>query len=191
MHYIIDGYNLLFRRFKGVDDLKASRQRIIEELDRKTGVARLNASLVFDAPFQQGEGSRFHFHHLEILFTASGESADDFILNTLRTADSPQRKTIVTSDKQLACHARGLGAKSQTVEEFSKSLLKTYQNRIYREKTTPPLTKPSVLKIGALDSISTSKVPLREGTFEYYLEIFEQKYRLLSNVSLGGKFDDF
>lgn len=148
MHYIIDGYNLLFRttRARESEDLKAERQQIIQELSNKLKIARLDASLIFDAHLKEGLGQQFFVKDLSVYFTDKGETADDYILEVVRQSPNPAIQTVVTSDTHLAWRVRRRGAHSLPVEEFRKTL-----ERIYRKKLSPSpsavLLKPLSKKI--------------------------------------------
>src|SRR4051794_8621543 len=77
MHYLIDGYNILFRLLHGSDDLQSQRQAFIYDLNKKISLINLDVSIVFDSTFQIGGRSRTHYDALEILYSAEGETADE------------------------------------------------------------------------------------------------------------------
>ena len=53
MHYLVDGYNLLFRRKHLQDNLQSSREALIRELNDKIMALHLDVTLVFDATFMR------------------------------------------------------------------------------------------------------------------------------------------
>lgn len=188
MHYIIDGYNLLFRMFNSEADLKTQRLQFIEDINHKACTACLNISIVFDAAFQVGQSTRSHFNHIEILFTSIGESADDFILNMLQLNPLPKRETVVTSDNRLAWHARRLGAKTQSVEAFSMWLAKAYQKNLHRKKEKKAVEKPSILqKTPPKQPLPDTQNHPDDGGMEYYLSVFEKQYALLKQDEIEKK----
>src|SRR5262245_23155228 len=134
MHYYIDGYNLMYRMMRAGDDLKRQRESIISPLNKKFQVLNINASIVFDAQFHFGEGTRSHLLALEICFTDEGETADDYILDKLKASPNPRQETVITSDKRLSWRARRLLAHTQSVEEFLNALEKRYQNFLRRQE---------------------------------------------------------
>lgn len=178
MHYFIDGYNLLFRIKKAKDDLASQRESFIQELNQKVSLVKIDVSLVFDAPFQIGDRRRSHFDALEILFTAEGETADDYILEEIKNSLSPQQETVVTSDKKLAWYARRCSAHTESVEDFMSWLNRAYKNKLRQIKKTKPLTAiippPPV-------SAPSSKIPSKDAPLEaytdYYARIFEAEWQ--------------
>lgn len=169
MHYLVDGYNLLFRLSSALEDFTSMRESIIQDLNRRVQRLKMDVVIVFDAQYSQGEASRTHYNYLEILFSGKGETADDLIIKLLKRIDSPQRYTVVTSDKHLAWEARHLGAKTESVEAFLISLNKRYINalkNVKKEKAIPKAIKiqPEIEPIKATP----------EECFDYYLSIFEQ-----------------
>lgn len=182
MHYFIDGYNLLFRIVPhSQNDLQYERRSIIQDLNKKISLLKLDVSIVFDANFQIGESSRSHYDQLEIFFTAEGETADDYILNEIKNSFYPQKETVVTSDKTLALRVRNRSAETQSVEEFMLWLNRSYKNKIHqlkKDKQKPPssiaplitVTKPS-------HPLTTPKNTSIEAYTDYYTQIFESKWQ--------------
>src|SRR5947208_15902015 len=129
MHYYIDGYNLLFRLVPAVDNLRKERESIILDLNKKVLLLNLDISIVFDSTFQEGERTRSHYQGLEILFTAEGETADEYIIDEIKHTPKPHLETVVTSDKKLASIIRRNSGHTESIEEFLLWLNKAYQNR--------------------------------------------------------------
>lgn len=190
MHYFIDGYNLLFRLVRADGDLQTQRDKIIQELSTKIQLIGLDATLVFDAQYQLGESTKTHLQDLTILFTGSGETADDCIIDELRRVLNPREETVVTSDKKLAWRARRKMAHSETVEAFMEWLNRRYKNKIHllKEKKKPLLlirtasAAPSIQK----EAGSPSNKILPEDCLEYYASVFEKidQEHQLAEVSL-------
>ncbi|MBJ7449839.1 MAG: NYN domain-containing protein [Parachlamydiales bacterium] len=124
MHYYLDGYNFLFRVSQLNRSLKDHREELLQELATKSKLLRLPLTVVFDAHFQSEPVKRGTIGELDVIFTASGQSADNWILDELQTVRNPRLFTIITSDKTLAMHARHLGAYTVSVDEFLKKLAK-------------------------------------------------------------------
>lgn len=188
MHYFIDGYNVLFRVTRAHQDLQNHREQIVYDLNKKISLLKMDVSIVFDATFQAGERSRTHYDALEILFTAEGETADQFILDELKDSTNPHQETVVTSDKTLAWHARRHSAHTQNVEEFLFWLNKSYKKKqhqlIKKEKTlkhlsptptTPPLISPTTHKTNIEECVS------------YYEQIFEEEFQKLLQIEQSQK----
>lgn len=183
MHYYIDGYNLLFRFLHAGDDLRTQREQIVQDLQVKVNLLQLQATVVFDSHFQPDEGSRSHLDHLEIIFTAQGETADEFILQELKEISSPAHHTVITSDKKLAWLCRRRLAQTESVEEFSAWLNKRYKNRLrqlkVQAKTPKPacLTTPQPAPAALPPAPAETRLPTKQATaeecFDYYLQSFE------------------
>lgn len=181
MHYYIDGYNLLFRVLKAGDDLKNQRHEITTDLEAKVHLLGIDATLVFDSHYQEDDGTRTHFKSLEIIFTAVGETADDFILHALKECNNPTQHTVVTSDKRLAHLCRLRLAKTESIDEFLSWIRTRCKNKIKAQKRLlkpfkepEPLPKPS--------PPPKVKMP-REGCFEFYLQVFEAESKKLEAVT--------
>ncbi|SPJ31565.1 NYN domain-containing protein [Candidatus Protochlamydia amoebophila] len=181
MHYYIDGYNFLFRLVHAYENLQSSREQFILDLDKKISILKIDVSIVFDGTFQEGEGTRSHFNNVEILFTAQGETADEFILDALKYSSQPQQEIIITSDKKLAKLARNKQAQTESVENFIQWLNKAYKNKLKkltnRSKFFNPVTTP---KTSIPSNPSNPKVDQKiEGSTDYYQQIFENEYQKL------------
>lgn len=132
MHYIIDGYNLIFSIADTSGDLKTLRNKIINRLQRQFFLRKMKGTLVFDGAHRRGEESGLaYFSPLIIAYAPKGQSADDFILNEATKYD---QVTIVTNDKGLRMHAKSLGADIQSNEDFLRWLYKHKK----REKAIEP-----------------------------------------------------
>ena len=176
MHYYIDGYNLLFRLLHGGKDLQTEREAVIRDLNQKVSLVNIDVTIVFDGTFQIGERTRSHFHHLEILFSGEGETADEYIIDEIKNHFHPHQETVVTSDKRLAMRVRNDSAQTETVEEFMNWLNRSYKNKIRQFKKEKSLPKPSPLSPEP-QSVVSSSVPQKEAPLEsltdYYARIFE------------------
>lgn len=191
MHYYIDGYNLLFRITRAGDDLQKQRQKIIDELASKINFIGLDATLVFDAHYYAGDSVRKHMHRMEIVFTAEGQTADEYILQRLKEAAHPARETVATSDNKLAWLSRRRLAHTQSIEEFVVWLNKRYRNKVRaassrKTRQLSPLipAKPAAAGHQAPARGAPISTPASHATpaecFDMYLEIFES--------SLGPEF---
>lgn len=188
MHYYIDGYNLLFRRRHEDDLLAKQRQDMIAELNQILELLQLEVTIVFDSQFQQSESSRSHFQHLEILFSAYGETADNCILEEIKSEKNPREVVVVTSDKKLAWFARRCSAKTESVEQFMEWLEKRYKNKlrhqkegIKRPKDIPQEEKKREVRPEKKPSIPTSSASPEE-CFDYYLDQFQTQFEALPPV---------
>ena len=188
MHYYIDGYNLLFRLLGSKGNLQNQRDLIIQQLNDKISLTHIDATVVFDAPFQAGGYERFRFGELEILFTNQGETADEYILNELQHSSKPRQEIVVTSDKTLAMHARHFLARTESVEAFMQRLNQLYSNKqkkstqdqhksynISNKEAERPKPAPKIQHVGVTEKILQSIKKSSETTLEYYEYIFETR----------------
>lgn len=184
MHYYIDGYNLLFRLMHNAhDDLQTHREAIILDINKKAALLKLDISIVFDSTFQIGDRTRSHYDALEILYTAHGETADDYIIDELKQSTQPQKETVVTSDKKLAWRARTLSAHTESINDFLLWINKSYKNKQQRlRKGNLPAKSPRIAPLPqeepklAKPLIPPKNAPL-EAYSDYYAQIFEAEWQ--------------
>ena len=182
MHYFIDGYNMLFRLLHGIDNLQRLRESIIHDLNKKISLLKLDASIVFDSTFQIGDRSRSHYEKLEILFSAEGETADEYILDELKNTLNPTQETVVTSDKKLAWQVRNRSAHTESVEDFIRRLNRAYKNKLRRLKKgeQPSFQPPAPALSSPSSSPRSSLIPDKEAPLEayadYYAQVFESEW---------------
>lgn len=179
MHYFIDGYNLLFRLLHGGNDLQSQREAIIYDLNQKISLVKIDVSIVFDSAFQIGERTRTHYDQLEILFTAEGETADEYIMDEIKNHTHPQQETVVTSDKKLAWRVRNRSAHTETVEEFTLWLNRAYRNKVRqlkKEKHKVIAPPPSSRKPAPRSLVPPKDAPL-EAYADYYTQVFESEWQ--------------
>lgn len=190
MHYFIDGYNLIFRLLHEEEDLQSKREAIIHDLNQKISLLRIDASIVFDATSQLGDGTRTHYDQLEILFTAEGETADEYIMEEIRNHPHPQQETVVTSDKRLAWRVRNRSAHTESVEEFTFWLNRAYKNKqrqLKKGKQIPPISPPKP-KVSSKNSLPVQGASL-EACEDYYAQIFESKWEEIVKKEEAKKSD--
>lgn len=154
MHYFIDGYNLFFRLPETKRSLEEGRELLIDSL---LGI-KMSLTIVFDGG-DNDMPRRTHKGPLEIVYTAKGQSADNYILEEVSWVKNPQDYTVVTSDKQLARRCQMAGSKCQTISSFL-ALLEKKQAVPIKEK---PL-KESAKNIEKLLKIFTELLKKYEGS---------------------------
>lgn len=194
MHYFIDGYNMLFRLLHGSEDLQSQRESFIHDLNQKVSLLKLEISIVFDSTFQIGDRSRSHYNALEILFSAEGETADEYILDELKNSLHPQQETVVTSDKRLAWRARCRSAHTESVEEFNFWLNRAYKNKIKqikKDKQAPPRSTKSSSKTPSSRSFIPSKDAPLEAYTDYYEQVFESEWKDILKKEESRKHSSF
>ena len=120
MHYIIDGYNMLFAAGRDAQqELEQQRQSLIDELTTIANAFNNSPlTVIFDAHSQPGSWSRSHRSQLEIVYTDEGETADAYILEMVGQSRYPHACTVVTRDGRLALKVHHLGGKSSSPTAF-------------------------------------------------------------------------
>jgi predicted RNA-binding protein with PIN domain len=168
MHYLIDGYNLLFRtlRARGSEDLRYERERLVVELGIKLKIAGIDGALIFDSYHQIGPRERFYQQGLDVHYTDEKQTADEYILEWLRLVKRPQDYTVVTSDRGLARRAACKGARVQTVEGFKAMLGKLYLKKLHQ---------PQVMELKPLPTLVKISPEKTETSQERYERIFEER----------------
>lgn len=170
MHYILDGYNLLFRLIKNRNDLESARKYFISQLDKKAGLLKLDITVVFDGRFQEGEGTRSHYKNLEILYSSHGETADELILAELASSPNVRHEIVVTSDRDLAWRAKRMKARTESSQHFYKWLNLRYEKK--------QIKKPPSRKKTASPSNPSPKTPKpKDELLDHYLKQFEERLK--------------
>jgi len=123
---LVDGYNLVLRSpiLKPGPDrtLRESRQKLINLLSWAVGTGDTRFLVVFDGSDERGSdegGSR-----VEVRFSRPPEKADDLIRTLVEERlRHVERLTVVTSDLEVARHARAMGADIALADLFLSSIL--------------------------------------------------------------------
>ncbi len=172
---------MLFRLGYAGHDLQSEREQVIYELNQKVVLVKINVSIVFDAAFQVGERSRSHFNELEILFTAQGETADEFILDALKSSVHPRQEIVVTSDKRLAWLARRHSAQTESIEDFFLWLNRSYKNKLKQLRKQKEVTQRKGESSRKIEKQAHPFIPVPKATVEesadYYQHVFEATFQ--------------
>lgn len=124
MHYLIDGYNVLFSLEDAIN-LQRGREDLIEFLSLKFRSLNLSGVLVFDGSHRRDEESgRNYASPLEIAFSPRGQNADSYIVEQIEREKNPKDVTVITNDTGLKRRARALGAHVQSTKAFLRFLEK-------------------------------------------------------------------
>lgn len=145
MHYLIDGYNLLYQvgrlQTGRSAHLDSARLELLRLLQSRFKDEQVQITVVFDA---RGAPSSVReeqdYHGIEVRYTLRQE-ADDLIETMIRSASSPKKLTVISNDRRLKEAARRRGCPSMEGLEFWELL--THRPRA----ESPPLTqeKPPTL----------------------------------------------
>lgn len=134
---IIDGYNLIFSRKRGLTqniDLKKERESLLEELKR--AFPRQRFIVVFDGTREHGENfDKFEEYNenIKVVFTKN-KKADDWIKGFLNRLSRKHLYTVITDDKALTHYIRGTGAYTMKIKDFEEKLAKVTKNRVYTKR---------------------------------------------------------
>lgn len=125
MHFLIDGYNLLFFHLPPDENLKKNREELISHLDTKLKNLGIEATLIFDSFTEiNKKADHQYFEALTVIFSIKGQTADEYILETLSAEKNPNEITVITADKNLAYHCRNLKAHCKSPKSFLKDIAK-------------------------------------------------------------------
>jgi predicted RNA-binding protein with PIN domain len=147
LHLIIDGYNLLalLDRASGRIPLHSdmARESLIQELTAYRHRKAHVVTVVFDG-WQQGYVTerREHRSGIEVIYSRRGEKADQVIQRL--AAKFGSYCAVVSSDREVANHARAQGALVLEANEFSAKLLggATTERLAFKELDTGDDSKP-------------------------------------------------
>src|SRR3989442_765575 len=129
---IIDGYNLIHRSPElkpGPDrSLQQARDKLLNLLAWALGGGDTRFLVVFDGT--EGGGRDSQSGRVEVRFSRTPEKADDVIRRLVEDrVERDDRVTVVTSDIEVARHARAMGADISISDLFLASVLPTRQGQ--------------------------------------------------------------
>ena len=153
MHYLIDGYNVLFS-LESSNDLQLQRKELTEYLTEKFSRLKLSGFIIFDGSHNRDEVSgRSYGTPLEVLFSPKGQTADCTIVEHVEFAKNPKEITVITNDSGLKRRIRSFGAHVKQTAPFIRFL----EKKTYLKKE--------------------EKYPLEENPREFHrlLKIFERR----------------
>lgn len=118
MHYLVDGYNLLFF-LKKSDPFQKNRDFLIDSLNELAKNQRSAITLVFDGDYEWGDQSGLaYFSHLLVAFSPKNQTADEYILEKISYSSTPSLYTVVSEDQGLLRSAKSLSARTKSIESF-------------------------------------------------------------------------
>ncbi|MEE9543275.1 MAG: NYN domain-containing protein [Thermodesulfobacteriota bacterium] len=124
LQLVIDGYNVI-RADSGeadypLNDLEASRNRLIERMKVYRRHKRVKVTIVFDGIHSGRLGDKQNHAGIGVTFSRSGEDADTVIKELCRARGSSL--TVVTTDHDLGSYAEANGAVVIKSSEFLELL---------------------------------------------------------------------
>lgn len=125
MHYWVDGYNFFFRLTKSYKSMKEQERALLQKLYLTMTQLNSPMTVVFDGrEIDPPEALRKNLKAMNIVYTPTRQTADDYILEMLEHTKNPAQETVISSDRDLLRKAKQKGAHIQTVEEFLKKISK-------------------------------------------------------------------
>jgi ribosomal protection tetracycline resistance protein len=124
---IIDGYNVVhadekLKQLAGVD-LNRAREVLLKRLKNYLRDRSLHLTVVFDGRGGLTDTEAVLPEKLQVLFSASGHSADELIIQILKDSMNPREFIVVSSDlADIGRTASGLGAQVVASSEFLQRL---------------------------------------------------------------------
>ena len=127
---VVDGYNLILRtpqlKPEGGRTLRQSREKLVNLLSWGIGAGEARFLVVFDGADAGaiGGGKEAGTQRVEVRFSRPPQKADDLIREIVEAEiDRVDRLTVVTSDLEVARHARAMGADIALADLFLASAL--------------------------------------------------------------------
>jgi predicted RNA-binding protein with PIN domain len=122
MPLLIDGHNLIGRlpdlRLDDPDD-EAKLAARLRTYSARTG---RRITVVFDQGLPGGHSRELSGGGVEVVFAASGHTADGILCERIRRARDPRGLTVVTSDREVIAAARARGARVMRSGRFAAQL---------------------------------------------------------------------
>lgn len=132
---LIDGHNLIGRDpGLSLEDEERSRETLLARIAAALGAHGEPVMVVFDSG-RPGSARETRFGKLKVVYAPAARTADDEILRRL-SGSNPRGSTVVTSDRELARRAAGLGARVISATEFLNRMASS------RNKRRPNEEKP-------------------------------------------------
>lgn len=137
---IIDGYNVIYNwpELKAMSDekLELAREKLIEKLNNYAAYTGNEVKLVFDGHLvKKGKGSKQRMGEVEVIFTKSGQTADEAIEKMIQKAH--KETYVVTGDETEQWVVFGRGAWRMTPQEFYTELITALEEMKGYDKETP------------------------------------------------------
>lgn len=110
VHLIVDGYNVTKAGY-GTLPLETQRTRLLSGLGALAAQTRAEITCVFDGAQVGGSVSATEPRGVRVRFSLPGEPADDLIRRLVLAEPRGRPIVVVSSDREVADHARRLGAR--------------------------------------------------------------------------------
>lgn len=122
---LIDGYNLMFQSIgapdarRGALALREARQYCLEYIAaRMSEWDRSRVWIVFDSQADLGLPKEHFYRGIRVTFSRDHSSADELIIQAIRSHPTPKKLTVVSSDHQIQRAGLGRGARVMESEDW-------------------------------------------------------------------------
>ena len=142
MHYLVDGYNLLFQIYKKKQaSLEEKRKSLLEALSQEISLTSLDVTIVFDSSEEFHEyAQKITRANLEVVYAPRDQTADDYIIEILELTKNPKTQTVITEDSNLKKRSTQIGANILSIKKFISLILekkrKTTSKTLYKESSS-------------------------------------------------------
>lgn len=140
--FLIDGYNLMYKMTQEMDKnhqtvikdfrgalLEKQREKLLLKLSSIFNKTKQEIRIIFDNSTQSSPFNTVKkFNNITVVFTKCKESADNYIVNFVRTAQHPGNITVVTSDLEIQKRISYTKVGIIKSEDFIKKYFATYTN---------------------------------------------------------------
>ena len=101
------------------DSLVSARERLMNILSNYSAFTKHRVILVFDAyKVKGGEGERFDFHNIHVVYTKERELGDVYIERIVKEIGKNEKVTVVSSDSLIQLSAVRFGVLRMSAREF-------------------------------------------------------------------------
>jgi len=138
MRYIIDTYNLVHAASAMGGPLTGMTVRKLCQY-LAAAPSSFKATLVLDGRAKPDEPSENEFPDIQLIYSGTGVPADTVIGQIVERSTSRKKITVVSNDRAVASHARGLYAHAISCEQFLDQLTR-YNPRAARDAMPPKKT---------------------------------------------------
>ncbi len=122
MAIIVDGYNVLHAsRWLASDWKGADRAKLCQLLGNLAKQSGEKITVVFDAQPSGPDIAKTRAVNIEVIFSGHSRTADDVIIQMIKSSSGPRNLTVVSSDREIKSAARRRGCKVSTAGEFIKA----------------------------------------------------------------------
>ena len=137
MKYLIDGYNVIgVSRHMSLSD-KDKEAQFVSFLSSFFSSKKDTCKVVFDGKSLETDWqSSYQQAGIDVVFTDSAESADDYMVRYVKNYVNKSSLKIVTSDKQICSDVKQYKVKTLLSVDF---LVKLYQDKKYYQVLYKPL----------------------------------------------------